>query len=92
MVDLGDDEPLSFAFETVEELVTNEYVTRFTRNNNDKVFYRLSLTPLNPHYCRHRFDTSLMAEFNDGTWWWCVGHIDRGANLALPKWEPKEKS
>ena len=87
-VDLGDQEPLSFTFETAEELVSNEYVKRFTRTRPGQVFHQLSISPLNPHYCNNRFDSSLMAEFNNGTWWWCVGHIDHGRNLNLPAWEP----
>lgn len=90
-VDLGNEKPYSFEFETVEELVSNEYVQRFSKSYDDSKFYRFSLSEMDPVYSNHQFDTTLMAESNEGTLWWCVGYIDHGINLPLPKWEPKRK-
>lgn len=87
-VDLGDEAPYSFEFETVEELVSNEFVQRFSKSYAGSVFHQFSISPMHPSYSNYRFDTTLMAEYNDGTKWWCVGHIDQGKNLALPNWEP----
>jgi len=89
-VDLGNETPISFTFETLEELLSSEYVRRFATSIPTSTFYRFSLCEITPHYHGDKFDTSLMVEYNNGEFWWCVGHIDHGKNLALPRWEPSK--
>jgi len=67
-----DYDPKSYGFDTLEELLNIEFVKRF---KNQKGFCRYSYS--SPH---------LMAEYNEGKKWWCVGSIRN--NLGLPKWEP----
>ena len=77
MVDLGDTPPISFHFDTVEELINHEYVKRFDRDDH---IWKLS----HPSY--HGDRCSLLTVKNDDSWWWVVGHIANGEELELPKW------
>jgi len=68
-----------FGFDTTNELLAN---SRFHNWPSMKGFYRYSLSNYYDPY-------SLMAEFDNGYEWWCLGYIRNGLALELPLWEPK---
>jgi len=69
-------EPETFEFETQEELLNSQgAVKRFAEMENFNE-YQLD-------------DNLLMAVYENGYRWWCVGYIEEPEKLNLPKWEPK---
>jgi hypothetical protein len=78
MVDLGDSSPIQFEFSSLEELLSHEYVKRFSKEDHSwQCSYK--------KYPGGR-DT-LMTVKNDGSFWWVVGYITDGAALNLPAWK-----
>lgn len=65
-----------FEFETVEELLRNQLVRRWTKDL-DKPFYRFS-----------KNENRLIVESDNGKVWNVVGFIEKPELLNLPDWEP----
>ena len=73
------DRPESIYFDTLDELFSIGFVKSYENIGfTEKSFHRFSL-----------FGNFLMAEYNDGDYWYTVGEIDFVSNLELPKTEWK---
>jgi|ERR1700722_13624773 len=78
-------DPFEFYFDTVEELLANEWINNWTKHPFDTEepkrpnpeFYRFSLS-----------DNRLMYEGKNGKEWWVVGYICHPELIDLPKWVP----
>jgi hypothetical protein len=78
-------------FNTQEELLAIPWVAS---NTKDEGFYRFSVdvsyTPALPALGRAATTRYyLMAERDNGLWWWVIGYLDSLEGIDLPKWEPK---
>ncbi len=71
-------------FNSVEELLTIDWVDNFTKRSR-MTFYQFSVS--RPWYA----EAALMAEYDDGTTWAVVGYFKDGEVVSeLPNWEPKK--
>lgn len=70
-------------FNTTEELLKCEFVTRWKKDVDGRRFYRYSISP-RESYC----PALLMVEYDEGTFWWCLGSIKSVEGLTLPEWKP----
>lgn len=79
------DEYFTLNFNTTDELLQCEYVARYKKDTDADKFYQysLSIDKYSP--------PMLMAEYNNGTSWWCLGKLRTTDGLNLPKWEPVYK-
>lgn len=65
----------SYEFNSIEELLAMPFVNEHAQNNK---FYRFSISG---HH--------LMAERDNGGWWWVVGYIAEPNRINLPEWKGK---
>ena len=74
--------PVSFDFETIDELMSIEFVKQWKSNE----FFQFSIAPSGDDY-------HLMCEFKNGTKWYVVGYLTgiKEHKLNLPLWEPKKE-
>lgn len=70
-------EPITFKFNTTEELLSHPWVQGWKDDANIK-FYRFSLS-----------DNCLMAELNEGKNWRVLGYIENPKLVNLPAWKEK---
>ena len=65
-------DPLSFEFNTTEELLALEYVQRFAKHRPSTFVME---------------DNCLMVISDNGYHWWVVGYIEKPNEINLPKWD-----
>jgi hypothetical protein len=70
-------------FNTQEELMSCEFVARWKETMDNRKFHKYSISPRD-HYCA----ASLMVEYDEGKYWWCIGYIKNTDGLTLPEWKP----
>jgi hypothetical protein len=78
MVDLGDKSPIQFDFNTLDELLSHEYVKRFFEEDHIWKYSSAKYAGESDY---------LMIVNKDNSWWWVVGYITDGAALGLPAWK-----
>lgn len=66
-------DPTEFEFDKTDELLSSEYVSRFSKNAN---FSHFAMS-----------DNRLMSISDNGFHWWVVGFISDPESVDLPKWE-----
>lgn len=72
----------SYGFNTQEDLLALPFVKYFKESPiKNKTFFQFSLSQSDSFI-------SLMAEYNQGTYWWCIGQLRHSNNLTLPIWTP----
>lgn len=75
----NDREPLEFDFSGQEELLAHEHIQAYAKNqHDDKPFHQFSLQK-----------GWLMAEYDDGYSWVCVGEVSSARSLQFPEWTPR---
>jgi hypothetical protein len=81
-----DDDYACLDFNTQEELLNFEYVSKWKKDSYDDIFYRYSLS-----MPKHKADNiMLMVEYNKGKKWWVIGFLRTTEDLDLPTWIPNE--
>lgn len=79
-------EELEFNFNSLEELLSNEWINGWTKHPFDFD------EPKRPNPEFHKFslsDNRLICELKKGKEWYVIGYIKYPERLQLPKWEPK---
>lgn len=77
-VDIERPDPISF--NTTIELLELDFVQDFKEKWGEHTFYRFSLD-----------NKALVAEYDNGEWWWCVGHLKSTEGIDLPVVSYKKK-
>lgn len=80
---VDDKDYFTLNFNTQDELLNCEYVSKWKKDRTDRKFYRYSVA-MNEKYGN---PPNLIAEYNDGKFWWCIGKIKTIDGLNLPKWK-----
>lgn len=80
---VDDTDYFTLNFNTQDELLNCEFVSRWNKDRKDDKFHRYSIDP--PAY---GMPAMLMVEYNEGKEWVCIGKIKTTDGLNLSKWEP----